>query len=200
MSQLRDVAPCVVELAEVRLTEHVAVCGVASGDKFESKHRKQWGLRIFFCDAYILFERDGEASEAVSFALVKGMKELAEVEGLGARREEMAREKKEREEVVALAEKLAKKEAAEAYAKQKAAEVEAKKANPSFAQMSEAELEAATAPEKDAKSDIAATPVPSSVDKQEMLKDMGRERGGDVSDEEQRSMEAAIARSKPRRK
>lgn len=186
MSDLKSTAPFEVELAEVRLTEHVAVCGISSADKFK-KNEKGNGLALTYCGAFVLFERDGETSEAVSFALVKGMRSLKDSHDVEGRRAELAAERQAKE----LAEKLAKEErekaAKEKYLADKKAAMDAKLANPNFANAVAIRIE-----ELDGE-DVSA-PIPTPVESKGLIAEMAMERGV-LGDEEKRSMEAAVSRA-----
>mgnify|MGYP001584745085 CR=1 FL=1 len=167
---LANAAALEIELQEVRFNEHVAVCGVASGDKLWRDYKNS-GLQIKYCGSFILFEREGYCDEAVNFSLVKGMKALKDWQEIEENKGNYEAKKKAAEaaKVVALqVEREAKK--AEALAKEEA-EVAAKMANPNFAN--------------------SRPPV----EVKEMLSDMRAEKGV-MGDEEERSMRAAVARAK----
>lgn len=152
MSEFLSLADVKVELKTVRLTETLAVCRIASDDKFEAgKH----GLQMHYCGRYILFSRPGELPEAIGLAVVKQMVSMADYQKHEAEKEAV--------------------QSALAAAQQKTAEQQA------------AEFRAA----KEAAARPAPAPAP--VSESSMMKDLKADK--DVSEEEERSMKAAIARA-----
>ena len=195
MSQFLSGIKGAVELDEVRVTESITVHGLASDTKF-TKNMKQTGLQIFYCGAFVLFARDGSAAHAVPIHFVKQMVALEDAEAIRA---DAAKLKKVADAAASQARdlKLLEEQAkAEAYRLEKESILKAK---------AERDARMAAGAEDDAKADIASTPIasappiPPPAKVEELLADMKHERGT-MSDEEARSMKAAVARAKQRRR
>jgi ADP-ribose pyrophosphatase YjhB (NUDIX family) len=194
MSQLRGSAPLDIELAEVKFTEHVAVCSVASTDKFDAKIREKTGLQIYYCGAFILFERPGEVPKAVSFSLVKEMAALADMVDVDGLRAQAAEMKRMQALALELEEKEKKLKAQAELAAKKAADMAAKAAKFGSA----TEVEAVELVEEEP-TEENTSPTPPPIEASALLSDMRQERGT-MADEEKRSMEAAVARANRGRK
>lgn len=214
MSHLRDCAPFAIELQEIKFSaEDVpVVCDVAAAGKY-IKGMKNSELSIFYCGDLIVFERPGYAAHGVSFSFVKAMVAFKDAEMVGSERKNIADAAKAKEILAKAAELEKKQKELEAYKAQKAAVIAAKMQNPNFSnaevvaiKVEEAEDDAAADMAASSPAEVAAVvaemsaaPVPPPVAEADMMGDMKSERG-QMSDEEQRSMQAAIARSKKGRR
>lgn len=186
MSEIREAGSVQIELHEVRLTEHVAPCEVGSSDIF-TKNKQSTGLQLWFCGEFIVFERPGFMPEAVSATLIKKMVSLKDATASVEEKKLLAVQRAEAEKLAKAAELEKRRLAAEAEMSAKKAEMAAKLANPNFSNT--------TFEESDEVPEAVAVPVPPPVEEKELLAEMGRGRGNAVSDEEERSMKAAVARA-----